>query len=405
MSGLLILKVAGRNAVKNRRRSLAVLNAVALSVAVLTFAIGFLVGMKQMFLALAFDTIGHVSIQRRGYLEQAAMLPVNLLVDRAGETAAGLRALPGVAAVTSELVYAGMLLGAEASADVLVRGVDVGDAKWNTRYRQALRAGRFPNAHPGLLLGRITAAYLGLHPGDTATLMAYNANGGVNAVSVTLAGVFETDRTEENEYLALAPIETAAKLLQVEDAATSVLIRLRNPESAAQALPELDRRYAGRGLAAHPWQKVYAEVAVGLVWVNMIVAILFSIIVAVITFGIVNTHLISVFERIRILGTMRSIGLSRPQLMGMVMAETGLIGAVGALAGVALGWAVIRVVARHGIDMGPELDGIARIIYPTFSGPIALFCFAVGILVSLLGACYPAYVAGRMKPLDALAFK
>ncbi len=405
MSGLLILKVAARNAVKNRRRSLAVLNAVALSVAVLTFAIGFLTGMKQMFLALAFDTIGHISVQRQGYLEQSAMLPVNLLVERAEETAAELRAAPELAAVTRELVFAGRLLGAGPSADVLVRGVDVADMKWNTRYRQALRAGGFPRKHPGILLGRSTAVYLGLRPGDTATLMAYNVNGGVNAVAVDLAGVFETDRTEENEYLALAPIETASRLLQVEDAATSLLVRLRNPAAAPRVLPALDRQYSARGLAAHPWQEVYAEVAVGLVWVNMIFAILFSIIVSVITFGIVNTHLISVFERIRILGAMRSIGLSRPGLMGMVMAETGLIGAAGSLAGVALGCVVVRVVSQRGIDMGPELDGIARIIYPTFSVEIGLFCFAAGILVSLLGACYPAYVAGRMKPLDALAFK
>lgn len=405
MNALLLLKVAGRNALKDRRRSLAVLNAVILSIAVLTFAIGLLIGMRRMFMDLAFDTIGHVSVQRSGYLERSSMLPVNLLVERAGHTLAALRAAPEVASATQELLCAGMIVGADVSADVIVRGVDVAEAEWNTRYRQALKDGRFPRAHPEILLGRATASYLRLKPGDTAALMAYNANGGVNAVSVRLAGVFETDRTEENEFLALMPVETATRLLQVEDSATSLLLRLRDPDDAPRVVSALGRTLAPQGLAVHGWKQIYADVAVGLVWVNTIIVILFSIIVAVITFGIVNTHLISVLERIRILGTMRSIGLSRPGLMALVMAETGLVGTAGSAAGIVLGWIAIRVVSIHGIDMGPELDGIARIIYPAFSPQIAAFCFAVGIVVSILGAAYPAILAGRLKPLDALAFK
>lgn len=405
MNLILLVKVAGRNAWKDRRRSLAVFNAVMLSIAVLTFAIGFLLGMRRMFMDLAFDTIGHVSVQRIGYLERAAMFPVNLLVEQAAQTQSALSTSPEVASVTQELVCAGMIVGSDRSADVVVRGVDVGAAAWNTRYRQALKAGRFPREHPEILLGRGTAAYLRLRPGDSATLMAYNPNGGVNAVSVRLAGVFETDRTEENEFLALMPVSTVARLLQVENSATSLLVRLRHPDDAPRAVSAFGRNLTSQGLAVHGWKQVYAEVAVGLVWVNTIIVILFSIIVAVITAGIVNTHLISVLERIRILGTMRSIGLSRPGLMALVMAETGLIGTAGSAAGIVLGWIAIRIVSIRGIDMGPELDGIARIIYPAFSLQIAAFCFGIGIIVSILGAVYPAFLAGRLKPLDALTFK
>jgi putative ABC transport system permease protein len=102
---------------------------------------------------------------------------------------------------------------------------------------------------------------------------------------------------------------------------------------------------------------------------------------------------------------MRSIGLSRPALMGMVMSETALVGTAGSLVGVLAGAAAIRLIALRGIDMGPELDGIARIIYPTFSGQIGAFCFVVGFAVSVLGAIYPAFLAGKLKPLQALTFR
>jgi putative ABC transport system permease protein len=405
MTSRLILSVAGRNAVKDRHRSFAVFSAVALSIAVLTFALGLLVGMRQMFLNLAFDTIGHLSVQRAGYLERAAMLPVDFMVEDAGAVARLLSADPAVLDVSQELLAGGMLMTADVTADVLVRGVDIRDGHWNTRYRQGLTSGAFPATGGEVLVGKATAAYLHVRPGSAATLMAYNANGGVNAIQVTVAGVFETDRTEENEFLALTSIATARRLLQVGEVATSVLVRLRDADTASDTALRLNHRFASSGLEAHPWKRVYAEVAVGLIWVNIIIVLLFSIIVAVITFGIVNTHLISVFERVRVLGTMRSIGLSRPGLMGMVMTETALVGSAGSLIGVALGAAAIRVVAVTGIDMGPELDGIARIICPTFSGQIGAFCFVVGVIVSLLGALYPAWIAGKMKPLEAMGFR
>ncbi len=405
MGGGTVLKVAARHAVKDRHRSVAVLSAVALSIAVLTFALGFLLGMKQMFLALAFDTIGHICIQRQGYLEQASTLPVSLLVEDPQAALRSVRANPWVDAATEELVCGGMILGPDQSADALIRGVDTRDLRWNTRYRQALVLGRFPDAPGEILLGKPTAAYLKLNPGTRLTLMAYNSNGGVNAVEASVAGIFETDKTDENEFLVLASIELVRTLLQVQGASSSILVRLKDPESTGTMVAAFNASFSRAGLRAHPWKSIYAEVAVGLVWVNTVIVILFSIIVAVITFGIVNTHLISVFERIRILGTMRSIGMSRKALMAMVMTETGLVGLIGSLLGVALGAVAIRIVAIRGIDMGPELDGIARIIYPTFSGQIAVFCFCVGILVSLLGAFYPAHLAGKMQPLKALTFK
>ena len=383
---LTILKIAARNVFKDRHRSIAVFNAVVLSMGVLTFALGLLIGMREMFLALAFDTIGHARIQRQGYLEQSSTLPVHLLIDNGSGVLRTARAEPNVAAATEELVFGGMITASDFSTEMLVRGVDVVDGAWNKRYRQAIKAGRFPAAPGDAMVGGATARYLKLRPGDRLTVMAYNPNGGINAVETVLAGTFETDKTEENESLLLLPIETARKLLQAPGASTSVLVRLSNSRELNRSIAALQSKFGPSGLTAHSWKEVYAEVAVGLVWVNTIIALLFSIIVAVVVVGIINTLLISVFERIGVFGTMRSIGLSKVGLIGMVMGETGLIGSAGSVLGVSLGALAIRLVAIKGIDMGPELDGIARIIYPAFSPEIAAFCFVVGTMVSLFGA-------------------
>jgi putative ABC transport system permease protein len=184
-----------------------------------------------------------------------------------------------------------------------------------------------------------------------------------------------------------------------------VLVRLRDPDRTDRVVVELAAPLAQQHLVAHSWREVYAEVAAGLVWVNLVITVLFSIIVGVVLSGIANTQLIAVFEQMRVLGTLRSIGMSRRGVGALVVAQTALTGLLGSALGLALGALAVRVAAVRGIDMGPQLDGIARVIYPVLSADVAAFCLFVSVVVSALAAAYPAYVAGRMRPVQALAFQ
>ncbi len=401
----MVLKVAWRHALRDRRRSMGVVVAMALSIAALTSALALLIGMRRMFMELAFDTVGHVTVEREGYRERAAMLPVHLAIDDPAPLLEALRGRPDVSGATVELACGARLLSGERSAEVMLRGIDVGDAAWNRRYRQAIVDGAFPASDGSVVLGWGLARYLGLKVGDRLTLLAYNPNGGLNAVSVVVAGIYRTDKTEENEDLALASIDTVRRLLQVRSSVTAVLVRLRDADDTARVVAELAGPLAKRHLAVHSWRDVYAEIAAGLVWVNIVIVVLFSIIVGVVVSGIANTHLIAVFERVRTLGTMRSIGMSRWGIAGVVVAETGLTGLVGSIFGVALGALVVALAGRRGIDMGPQLDGIARVIHPAFTAEIGVFCLVIGVGVSALAGVYPAWLAGKIKPIEALSFR
>ena len=401
----IVLKVAWRHMLRDRRRSLALVVATAASTAALTSALALLVGMRQMFMDLAFDTVGHVTVERVGYRERAALLPVHLAVDEPAALLAELRRRPDVAGATLELVCGARLLNGERSAEALLRGIDVADASWNRRYRQGLVAGTFPTTDGAVTLGSGLAGYLGLAVGDQLTLLAYNRNGGLNALRVVVAGVFQTDRADENEDLLLAPLETVRRLLQAPESASAVLVRLRDADRTDAVVAELAGPLSERNLVAHSWREVYAEIAAGLVWVNVVIVVLFSIIVGVVVSGIANTQLIAVFEQMRVLGTLRSIGMSRLGIAALVVTETGLSGLLGSLLGLALGALVVALAGLKGIDMGPQLDGIARVIYPALSTEVAAFCLVVGVCVPMLAAGYPAYVAGRMRPIQALAFR
>ncbi len=110
--------------------------------------------------------------------------------------------------------------------------------------------------------------------------------------------------------------------------------------------------------------------------------------------GVLNTTLLSFFERIREFGVLRSIGWARPRIVVLVLGEALMVGIVGAVFGLILGWAAVNVLQNLGSLRGyfkPQwkADVFWRSLY-----------FAVG--VAIVGALYPALRAAFISPLEAL---
>jgi putative ABC transport system permease protein len=118
-----------------------------------------------------------------------------------------------------------------------------------------------------------------------------------------------------------------------------------------------------------------------------------AIVVAVL--GVVNTLALSVVERTREIGLMRAVGLSRRQLRRMIRLESVVIALFGALIGLGLGmgWgtAAQKLLALEGL-------GVLRVPWPTIGG-----VFVASAFVGLLAALFPAFRAGRMNVLNAIA--
>lgn len=115
------------------------------------------------------------------------------------------------------------------------------------------------------------------------------------------------------------------------------------------------------------------------------------------TVGIANAMLMSVTERFREIATMKCLGALDSLVVKLFLLESSLLGVIGALLGIALGLAVALAFAwlQFGA-FGPRFFPI------TEAGPIVIGSIVAGILLPVLGAVYPAYLASRMRPVDAL---
>jgi len=117
--------------------------------------------------------------------------------------------------------------------------------------------------------------------------------------------------------------------------------------------------------------------------------------------GIVNTMVMSIIERTREIGVLKSLGAEERDIRLLFLAESGMIGTIGALVGILFGWLITRVasVVAHSIM---EREGIPK--FELFALPLWLIltAFLFGLLVSLVAGLYPAARAARVDPVEAL---
>jgi putative ABC transport system permease protein len=136
---------------------------------------------------------------------------------------------------------------------------------------------------------------------------------------------------------------------------------------------------------------------------NMLVLLIFVVAAS----GIANTLVMSAFERVREIGTLRALGLQTGQVTALLMLEATVIGLMGALVGTLLGSAVVYSM-RDGIDVSRMLASgnitvsMSTLLYLELSPGRALSAFLVGLIIAALSSLYPAIKFSRISPMEAM---
>ena len=124
-------------------------------------------------------------------------------------------------------------------------------------------------------------------------------------------------------------------------------------------------------------------------------------------FGVVNTILMAVFERMREFGLLKALGMRPRAIVGEVLIEAVFLLLLGTAVGNLLGWASVAALSVHGIDLsamaaGMEMWGLSRVVYPVLSRQDLVLANAVVLLLGLVVSIYPAIKAARFTPVEAM---
>jgi len=402
------LRLAVRNLLRNRRRTAITLAAFVCGVGALTFIValndGWMADMKTNFVL---TQMGHIQIHAEGFNDSRSI--DQRLADPAPILAAVARQ-PEVAAVTARLSISALASVAGASSGVDLMGIDPENEPKVSRLREFVQPGGEwlkADDRRGLLLGAEVARQLDLAIGDKVVLMAQSPGGELVSELFRLRGILKSGAPEIDQGKALIGIDSARQWLEVEQAATEIVIRAQNHEAVLPLQTALLAELPDPNLEIMRWSQIDPMIEQWTATADASTFFILTIVIAVILIEVLNTMLMSMHERVREFGLMEAIGTGKRELFLMLLIETVLLVATGGLLGYLFGAAISLALAGPGIDISAFADAFAffymdPVCHPLLTLKSGVKIVGITLIAALIAGLYPAWKATRLNPVAAM---
>lgn len=396
--------LASRNVLRQQRRSVVALIAIAVGVAALTFAGGFIEWILRELREQTIRTqLGHIQVRPAASTSGAAREGDVVYLPSGSPELARIARAAHVVSVAPRLSLSGLISHEGTTLAFIGDGVD---PKLDIIARNAddLLEGKLLNSTTpnGILVGEGLAASLGVRPGDKAVVLVNLPGGGINASDVIVMGTFRTVSKSYDEVAIRVPLQLAQSLVKTRGADLWV-VDLDHTESTATALSALRDDPTLRNLTFVPWTDLADFYNKAVVLYARQFHVMQALIAIIIVLSIMNTMTMNVTGRTSEIGTMMAIGTPRGSILRMFLFEGLMLGLIGGLLGLALGYAVNLAVSAIGIPMPPP-PGMRHgfLAGASFDLDLAIPALLLAVATTTIASVYPAVRASRLVIVDAL---
>lgn len=402
--GTLLLRLAVRNVLRYRRRTIVVVLAVTVGVWAMIVYAAFSRGWENGVVDSAVRSLtGHLQVHAPGYVDDPS---IDFLMAPPDAALAAALDDPIIQAWDARIKVPAVVQSERETVGVTLVGVDPAAERGLSLVATGVTGGRGLESpdDEGLLLGRDLADRLEVELGRRVVLISQAADHTVAERGFRVVGLFDADRSATEMTFVFSGRRTIADLLGTGSRVSEIAVALRDPGAVDGVVARL--RAAAPDLDVQSWTTLQpiavAMVALAQTWIWIFYLLMY----VAMTFGLVNTLLMAVLERTREFGLLQALGMRPGLLLRQVLIESLLVLTAGALVGVACGLATLAFMAG-GIDFsayaaGAEMWGMGRVVYPTLSPADVLFAVAVVIVLGALASLYPAVRAARRVPVEAI---
>ncbi len=403
----MLVLLSWRNIWRNARRSLIVLSSIVVGIIAVMLANSFSLGLAHQMLEnqISLHT-AHLQILHQRYvenpqLEYAFPQPEHLL--------AALDTLPQVAAAGIRLEQFGLLNSALNASGITFVGVQPEREQQLTTIARSIVRGTYLSGAPyEIVLSQETARKLEVLPGDKVVLMAADRWGEIRSEVATVVGIFRTFNSEFDQLYCFVSLPFLQQMLRADSLATAIAIRIRSVEHV-EAVKRQIASHLPPPLTVHTYRQLLPLLAYMIEMYAELMWIFYLIVGAAMIFGIVNTILMAVMERITEFGVFLAIGITPGRLFQMILLEALWIGILGAVIGTLAGTAVVQWLHTTGLNLaffseGLRALGVAAVVYPVLVPQQILNALVFVPLITVIGALYPAWKVYRLQPVEALRF-
>lgn len=396
--------LAARNLTRQARRTLTSVAAVAFGVVSLLLASGF-IEWNLMYgrESTIRSQLGHVRIFKSGYLESGQADPLSFVIPIETVPLRALESEPQIRTIAPRLSFNGLISHGESTISFIGEGVDPAREEALSRSLTIVSGrGLSPLDAKGIIVGQGLASNLGVKPGDTIVLLVNTPSGGVGAVEGTVRGLFATITKAYDDSALRVPIGMARHLLKVSGAHSYALL-LDDTDHTDTVVRKLRESYGGKALDFVPWHELADFYKKTAELFSRQVDVVRLIIAVIIVLSISNSLMMSVMERTGEVGTMMALGTRRASVLGLFLAEGTLLGVIGGVIGLIIGWLAAEGISAVGIPM-PAPPGMAfgYTAEISLSWSMAFQSFMLAVLTTAGASLYPAWKASRMVIVNAL---
>ena len=398
-----IFSIAFRNIKRNRRRSFFSALALGIGLSLLLYMAAFMEGEMRSALDLSIKlSSGHIQVRTKSYEEGKNSLAWDDLVQNPEEVAAKIAALEPVKVATPRLFANGILETTEDSVGVQILGIDpISEA--NAPYKNGLVRGEFikPDDRQGIMIGQSLADKLHINVGEQVNLLVNTSDGDVDEQIFVIRGIYNTHTPGIDDGTVLMPLAKAQAITRTEDHASTIFILLKNQDDTDAVVASLiSSKYK-----ILDWRDLNSLLVEMEQFSNSFMILLYLIVLGITATVIINTLIMAVFERTREIGILAALGMRGRGIMALFFAESFLLAIGGVVIGVILGGIMVALSAKYGFyigDVGISGMLIGERIYAHLTLKDAVSLIILTFIITILAALYPAWLAAKMEPVEAL---
>ncbi len=404
----MILILAWRNIWRNRTRSLVVISAIAVGIIAVLFLSGFSRGMVYGYIDNAIESqTSHVQIHHPEFLKERDIHFQISQVEQELETVGKVKAF------SPRCLSSGMLSSTKGARGIRIIGIDPAKEAKVTRLDEKIVEGKFlqNGLKNPILVGKSLAEKLKLKLRSKIVLTFQNLDGDITSAAFRIVGLFDTGtRPFDEGHIYLLNKDIVRLLLPASSASEQPLIHevalLVDDLEALPAIVDRLKKQKSDWLV-RDYKEISPEISLYESQIDLSTTIFTIIVMLALIFGIINTMLMAVLERLRELGMLMAIGMNKLKIFLMIVLETILLGIVATPLGLGIGYLAVHYFRRRGIDLsayseGMREIGMSEVIFPVLDGEVFLQIGLAVAITAILASLYPAWKAIRLQPVEAM---
>ena len=402
----MLFQVAWRNIWRNKGRSLVVISSISIGIWAGIFILSFAWGLyKNNIDESVYRQLSHIQIHHPTFGEENDS---KFTITNTDEKLKQFQSDNRIASVSSRVISTGMITSPTTASGVKIYGINPTSEVTQIRLNEYVSEGTYfeSGKENEILIGAKLAKKLKVKLKSKVVLTFTNTESEIISGAFRIGGIYRSKNISLDEVNVYVQQKHLQELLELKPSESNEIAILVKDENQLDTIIKFSSGVVPKG-KVEDWKDLSPELSMIIESFNLYTYIISGIILLALTFGIINTMLMSVLERIRELGMLMAIGLNKRKIFIMIMLETFYLTLIGTPIGLLIGWLTVTILGKTGINLSMFSEGLASygfssIIYPALDQDKYVIIATMCLITAILSAIYPAYKALQLNPSEAI---